>query len=261
MDPKQTPPAPQPAANPTPPQTSRFAEIKNIVVKTLIGCLVAAAAVSVIAVLTGGFTDTLTKALLTLGSVAIHAIVALGYIKTSDSEPEELKIFSNTVFTITAFSFITSVFGIWSIFSGDLVGKLYETYFIVLFAVLHGEMLAKTRGKAPHVDQIVTTNYGFMGAVVIMLLLLVFIGFDSFGSIYYRFLAALGIIDATLTILAVALDRLYLNKHPELAPPPKVPGQKKRSRGMSILLILLGVYLVFQLIVSVVFGALGHFSF
>lgn len=258
MDPQPTQPQSQ-APIPTPSvNLSRFAGIKALVIKVLIGCLIAAAALSVTAVLIGGFNDTLTKAIITLVLVAAHSIAALGYINTSEKNNEDdLAVFHNAVFTVIVLSFITSVGGTWEVISSDLLGKLYATYLVVLFAILHGEMLAKTRGKTNTINNIVLANYGFMAIVVVLILMVIYVGTEMLEGFYGRFLAAMGIIDATLTILAVALHRLYLNKHPELAEPQ--PG-KPRRKGLSILLILLLAYLAFQLVISLVFsiGRLGY---
>ena len=262
-----------PAAEPPKP-AGRFAEVKNFVIKVLIGCLVVAAGLAVVAVLSGGMSDILSRSLLTLGLVAAHAVAALAYISSSDMKGEngqDLTIFSNAVFTVIVLSFITSVFGTWNVIGGDVVGKLYLTYFVSLFAVLHGEMLYGTTGKTTTIDRLVLANYIFMVLVVLMLLPLIWAGTDQFGEFYYRPLAALGIIDATLTITAVALHKLYLNKHPQeqsqlftaqlqLGPNGQpVAAQVQPKRRTNPLLLLFGLYLAVQLVISLVFAVMGGF--
>lgn len=231
-----------------------------MVLKILIGCLIAAAGIAVTALLVGGFNDTLAKAIITLVLVAAHSIAALGYIKTSEKEDhDDLQIFHNSVFAVIVLSFITSVGGTWEALGGDLLGKLYMTYFVLLFAILHGEMLAKTRGKTSLIDKIVLTNYVFMAVVVVLILTVIYAGFEILDGFYGRFIGAMGIIDATLTIVAVAMHRLYLNKHPEMVP-AAAPGAQPRRRGMGVLLVLLLAYLAFQLIASLMFGLFSGFS-
>jgi hypothetical protein len=263
------PPAAPPPAPPTPPaqaphpESNRFKEIKSLVIKVLIGCLVAAAGVSVVAVLVGGFSETMYRSLLTLVLVAAHALAALTYISTSEIKRDEegLSFFSNVVFVVIVLSFITSVLGTWEIISGDVLGKAYATYFIFLFAALHGNMLHQARGKTSTIDNIIYVNYVFMAVVIAMLLPVVYIGSEMFADVYYRILAAAGIIDATLTILAVSLHRLYLNKHPEQSSAlfeassgSGQPGTPKRHTNP--LLILLGAYIILQILGSVMFGLL-----
>jgi hypothetical protein len=76
-------------------------------------------------------------------------------------------------------------------------------------------MLSKTTGKTRQIDLTVWVNYLFMAVVVLLILPPIWAGADTLPEYYYRILASLGIIDATLTIVAVAMHKLYMNKHPE----------------------------------------------
>lgn len=247
-----------------------FTQIKKLSINVMIGSLVGAAVVAVIAVLVGSFNETLGRALFTLLIVGLHALASLGFLETRSklNEIDTLNFFTNTVFVIIVLSFLTSIFGIWQLFAPELVGKLYSTYFIAAFASLHGEMLARTLNAEVRINNIVYANYIFMGIVILLLLPLVWLSGDTFGNFYYRLLAATGIVDATLTILAVILHKLYLQKHPKvvsqlftvssvdangnLAQATAMP-QTKRSHP---LLILLGIYLLVQ-----VFGSVFYFVF
>lgn len=206
--------------------------------------------------------------------IAAHSLVSFGFILSNEKRKtiDNLEIFTNATFVIIVLSFITSLFGLWGVIGGDLVGKLYTTYFILLFAILHGEVLAQTLYKEKYIDNIVYSNYVFMSIVVLMILLVVFLnGSVDFGEVYYRFLAAFGIIDATLTLLAVIFHKLYLQKHPMVdsavfglqqvgqsngqipqtqAAPPK--------RGINILVIILIGFLALQFIGSLIVAVIGN---
>lgn len=259
----------------TSPGSQRFKEIKNLVIKILIGCLVAAAALAVVAVLVGGLSDILWRAIVTLILVAGHAVAALTYISTSEHSEgkEELGFFSNAVFVVIILSFITSVLGTWNLLSSSIVWKLYGTYLVLLFAVLHGNMLHQSTGKTSTIDNIVKFNYLFMVIVVGMILPIIYFDTGSFDGLYYRFLSAFAIIDATLTIVAVALHRLYLNKHPKDASAlfstspvqldangQQVVVQQAPKRHTNPLLILFAIYLIFQLLSAVAVGFMGGFN-
>jgi hypothetical protein len=154
---------------------------------------------------------------------------------------------------------------------GDLVWKLYATYFILLFATLHGEVLAKILGKTNYMDNIVYFNYLFMLVVVALLVIVIFVSDGSLlGDVFYRILAACGIVDATLTLTAIILHKLYLQKHPTVQSPvfslqPGQPGQVQQNpqaapeakRGMHPLVIILIAYLAFQFIGGIVVAAIG----
>ena len=232
-------------------QSSQFDRIKNSLIKGLIVCLVAAAGLAVVAVLLGSLSGIVSLSLETLAMAMVHAIAALAYVNTGfkSDDKKELIFFSNTVFVVIILSLITSVLGIWHVLIGDIVGKLYLTYFIILFGTLHANMLHQASGKTTTIDAITNANYFFMVGVIILLLVIVYSDFQTFGAIYYRILAAAGIVDATLTILAVAMHRLYLNQHPEEASSlfAALPHEKRRT---SPFLILFGVYLAIQIIAS-----------
>ncbi len=183
----------------------------------MIASLIAAATLAVVAVLVGSFGEIFVRALFTLGMVALHSLVSLAFIdQTQKKTASDLPFFNNTIFVIIVLSFFTSIFGIWQIIDGEHVGKLYLIYLVLIFASLHGEMLAQTLGKDTIINRIVIANYIFMAIVVSLLSLLILAsGNIEFSGFYYRILAAAGIIDATLTILAVILHRMYLSKHPE----------------------------------------------
>lgn len=241
----------------------------------MIGGLIGAAAIAVIAVLAGSFNDTFGKALFTLLLVMLHALACLAFLERSSSKSsaDSFRFFENTVFFLIVLSFFTSIFGVWDIFPGSLVGRLYGTYFVLLFACLHGQMLAQTRGKESRIDNITNANYLFMGVVILLILPLIWVTDINFASFYYRLLAACGIVDATLTILAVILHRMYIQKHPaapstifsvtaKLDPqghPVPVHAEAVQKRHIHPLVWLLGIFLIGQLVLSFLFAALGAF--
>ena len=252
---------------------NRFETLKKVFIRTLVVSLISAAAVAVITVLLGQLSDILWRSLMTLGLVAAHALASLFYIRTAEQskDAEELTFFSNSVFILIILSFITSIFGTWQIINGELMGKLYLTYFVLLFAVLHGELLSKTTKLELYIDRIVAANYGFMLLVIGMLLPIIYLSQVTFDGLYYRGLAAAGIIDATLTILAVIFHKLYLQKHPLVLsqlfsvnsgqldangqPIPVAVGIPKRHTNP--LLLLLGIYIIGQMVVSLIFAVSG----
>ena len=69
---------------------------------------------------------------------------------------------------------------------------------------------------------------------------------EVLGEMYFRTLAAAGIVDGTLSILTIIFYKLYMHKHPEI----KVP---VHSKGLSIWVWILIIYLFFQIIGPVVF--------
>ncbi|MEK7059283.1 MAG: hypothetical protein AAB971_00810 [Patescibacteria group bacterium] len=251
----------------------KLQNFKSLFLKSLIGCLIAAAALAVVTILIGQFNDICAKALFTILLIALHCLVSFSFIVNNEKQDtfDSLAIFANATFMIIVFSFATSILGVWGVIGGELVFKLYAVYFILLFATLHGEILAKTLGKQANIDNIVYANFIFMVIVVLMLMPVIFVGDNNtLGAVYYRLLAACGVIDATLTLIAVILHKLYIQKHPtikdnvfNLQPIPGQPGQYVQAsapqprRGMNIFVVLLIIYVVLQLACALFIGVIG----
>src|SRR5882672_5020797 len=167
----------------------------------MLGCLIAAATLAVVTILIGHFNDLASKALWTIMLVALHCLISFGFIVNNEKQETfyNLELFTNVTFILIILSFITSVLGVWSLLDGALVGRLYALYFVLLFATLHAEILAKTTHKQPSIDRVVAANYIFMCAVVVMLVPVIFIdnSFEVLGSFFFRMLSATGVVDAT----------------------------------------------------------------
>ena len=254
----------------------KLEKLKSLFLKILIGCLIAAAGLAVVTVLVGHFNDMLDRALFTILLVAAHSLVSFSFILNNEKEEtfDSLTFFSNVTFILIVVSFITATLGVWQVLGGDLVARLYELYFVLLFATLHGEVLAKTLGKQSSIDKVVFVNYGFMTVVILMLIPIIFVNdLSSLSSFYYRLLAAAGIVDATLTLIAVILHKLYIQKHPAVVDPvfsvqPGAPHQPANQTGpsavyrfgMNIFVLILLFYVGFQILAAVALLFLGRIS-
>ena len=248
-------------------------KLRKLSIQIMIASLIGAAVIAVTAVLAGSFNQTFGKALLTLGLVMFHSLASLAFIDRSNNKDRSFEFFENCVFSIIVLSFFTSVLGTWAIISGDIVSKLYGTYGILLFASLHGQMLTETRGKQKNIDGIVLANYVMMTVVVALILPLIWLGSTDFPNVYARILAAFGIIDATLTILAVILHRMYIQKHPKIESTiftvqtaldangqPVAVKAEEPKRHTNPLVWILGIFLGAQLFLSIVVEIVGRLS-
>jgi len=237
---------------------SKAGRFKRSFFQVLIGCLLGAAAIAVIAVLVGSFNDTLGRALGTIAMVAIHAILSFSYITEIEKRGKKdvgrsIELFSNTVFVLIVVSFITSVFAIWQLLGGSLTAKLYMSYGVLLFATLHADILYRIRSFDKRIDSVVTVNYFFMAIVATMLFIIIFSNSSSdLGEFYYRLLAACGIIDATMTITAIIMHKLYLQKNPVLAASAaEIATPQSKNFWKNPWVVLLLIFLAFQVIGSI----------
>ncbi len=237
-----------------------FAELKKFFLFNLIGSLIISALVAVITVLIGDFNEITIRVLLTLLMVIIHSVISLCFIwddKRQDTF-DRLALFANSLFIIIVLSFLVSIFGIWEIIKDSLVLDLYQTFFVLGFAALHANILAKALNKENYIDLVVYLNYVFMAGVVLMLMPIIYVenAFRILGELYFRVLAAIGIIDGTLSILTIIFYKLYLHKHPQaentlgaLSP----EGSKPKKKGLSIWVWILIIYLILQIFAPFIF--------
>lgn len=237
-----------------------FAEFKKFFLFNLIGSLIISALVAVVTVLIGEFNEISARILLTLAMVIIHSLFSLVFIWDDEKQNtfERLAFFINVLFLLIVVSFITSLFGIWKIIPAATVWNLYQTYFVVAFAALHGDILSKALRKENFMDLIVYVNYIFMIIVVLMLQPIIYISgaFQQLGEMFFRILGAIGIIDGTLSILVIIFYKLYMHKHPKEDYPlqaevPKPAEQKKK--GLSIWVWILIILLAAQIIIPLFF--------
>lgn len=259
-------PPPQPK-QPTPssvnPEESKVLtkndKIRRTFFQVLIGCLVAAAGIAVVAVLMGSFNEVLGRALGTIAVVAVHALLSFSYISETAKKDERdggrsIDLFSNMVFTLIVASFITSTFAIWQLIGSEITGKLYMSYGVLLFATLHADVLYRIRGFEKRIDATVAVNYAFMTVVAAMLMLVIFVSDPAdLGEFFYRILAAAGIIDATTTITAVIMHKMYLQKHPVLTPEEaQQPVAQSKNFWKNPFVILLILFLLLQFIGGII---------
>lgn len=246
-----------------------FAEFKKFFLFNLIGSLIISALVAVVTVLIGEFNEITARVLLTLLMVIVHSLVSLAFIWDDEKQNtfERLSFFINILFVLIVVSFLTSIFGIWKIVPAETVWNLYQTYFVLGFASLHGDILSKALHKENYMNLVIFINYAFMAVVVLMLQPVIYIGnsLRELGEIFFRILAAVGIVDGTLSILTIIFYRLYMHKHPKMDNPLQgnlqgPAGSKSPRRGLSIWVWILIIYLIVQIGFPLVFlGFRGFF--
>lgn len=202
----------------------------------LIAGVIVSALISIVAILIGEINDYIARALWTTLSMVVHAMIALSFISvTVKKRSRGQEIVINTLFVITVASFFTSTLGIWKVVSGQTVGDFYQLYFYALIAVLIIQMMLSVNT----IDKI--TNrlmVGAMGLTVFLWVYLIPSVFDNdypraWPEVYYRGIAAIGIVLGTVLILVTIFHKLYLTKHPEQKP------VVAKSGGMPTWLIVL----------------------
>ena len=238
---------------------ANLTEFKKFFLFSLIGSLIISALVAVVTVLIGKFNEITFRVLITLLMVVVHSVVSLTFIWDDEKQNtfERLAFFINVLFFLIVLSFLTSILGIWKVIPSEMVRHLYETYFVIAFASLHGDILSKARNKENYIDVIIYLNYVIMIAVVLMLFPVIYItdAGKVLGELYFRFLGSAGIIDGTLSILTIIFYKIYMHKHPKTDNPLQSgwnQGQKvskpEGRKGLSIWVWILIIYLLIQVL-------------
>jgi hypothetical protein len=233
-------------------------EFKKFFLFNMIGSLIVCALVAVVSVLVGSFGEVFAKSLFTLFMVMVHSFVCLAFIWDDErrSTSTNLSFFSNVLFGIIVFSFLTSILGVWEIINGETVGHLYLTFGIIAFAALHANILAKALDKENYIDIVIYLNYIFILAVVGLLIPIIFSGdlANYLPEMYFRILAAVAIIDGTCTILTIIFYRWYLHTHPEEIVKNDDLNAPAKKGWFGFWVWILIVYIFFQMIVPLFFG-------
>jgi hypothetical protein len=239
---------------------------KRTFYQVLVTCLLASAAIAVVAVLLGSFNEILMRSLGTIGIVALHSLISFTYISESERRDASQAgpssgLLSTTIFSLIVGSFVVSVFTLWGLLEALTAIKFYAAFGVLVFATLHAEVLYRICRLEKQIDTVVTSNYVFMAVVVVMLIVAIFSADSTdLGEFFYRVLAACGIIDATLTITAIILHKMYLQKHPHLVLKDTQEGVTvSRTFWKSRIVTIVAIYLGFQLLSSLIFAIRGGY--
>jgi len=210
------------------------------------------ALVAIVAVIAGDFNDITEKIFFTLFIVVAHSLVILFFIWNDEKKGtfQELNFFVNALFILIVLSFFTSILGVWELIVEELLTKLYLTYAVVGLASLYYDVLSKALGKEKNLNYIVYASQSFILILVLMILPVIFIENAVFiiNEMYFRIMAAIGIIIVTLSILTAIFLKIYRHKHPEIE--KQTDGGRKM--GLSILVWIFLIYLFFK-VLSLVF--------
>lgn len=234
------------------------AQLKSLLVKILLGCLVAAAVVAVVAVLIGGMSDVVWRSIGTIVVAMLHIAILFGVISMTPSQrsaaaQDTANIVVNAVIIVAIFSFFTAIFNIWDVFDGALAAKLYVTYIVLLVSLLQYKTVSDAGDTHNKLRPFVYAAYGSIILVALLVLGATYSdnAWDMLSGFYGRLLAAAVIIDVTLTTIVAVILHLYLQQHPELRP----KAAHRISVGRIVIIVLVCIFVV-PMILSLGFSVL-----
>lgn len=211
----------------------------------LVGGVIISGIISIVAVLIGEVNDYVTRALLTTLSMVVHAMIAIAFISTSTTKRtvgQEVVI--NTLIAIVSASFFTSALSIWQVISTQTTTDFYQLYMYSFIAALIVQMLLSV-----DIIDVITSKLMkvAVGVTAFMWLYLIPSVFDNsypktLPEIYYRGIAAIGILLGTVLVLVMIFHRLYIAKHPELK--AAAPKRKGMPVWLIVVLCVVGIPIV-----------------
>jgi len=241
--------------------------VRQYMINLFVGALIAVALVSVLAIMTGGFTDTIGKTIATLATLVVHSLISLLIVWNRSDAPADknisgfhnvMPVSSDISLFIVGASTLTSMYSIWDpSTSSPIVANLYATYFTVYMATLIGEMLYKTRNVT---RQLSYTYYIGITATTLLASLLTAAIWSDFEvpDIYLRTMSSLGVIAATTSVLATIIYTIYMKNNPGFI---SVFGTHKHGSPVTSILKIIAIIFVLVFIVPSFIGLVFFSSF
>lgn len=226
--------------------TSRSAKFRKYTLYVLIGGLIVSSLISILAILTGEFSDTIRRALLTTLLMVVHALLALAFVSVEPGKDKFTSVLiTNVSFGIVVASFFTSVLGTWGIFDAGTVRECYTTYVLAFLVTLMASVVLQLRHEKLRTRALAFVSTGALVFQYALVQPWIFVDDNSnLPDIYYRSIAATGVLLITLIVLTTISYRLYAAKHPTTKPRKSVsiPG------WAWIIIILLFLFVVLPIL-------------
>lgn len=252
--------------------------VRKYLVKGLIGCLVAAAAIAIISILVGSMTDTAWRALATVGTTAIHVLIVLGIISMPPQPQPDTEIghkrsvannmLLNTIIFLVIANFFTSILGAWDILSGDTTHKFFLVYVTFFFAALFARPIYEAEIVNAKLHNYAIAAYSILASLTFLSAGNTFEPTlaDLGGGFYGRLMSALLVALVTLLFIMAIMHRLFVQNNPELtANVTEQPvGTAHKSSAHPLLVVLLCLLALFILpwlgmFLALVFGFGSHY--
>lgn len=249
---KDAPIPDEPKNESTPVMKSARKNLHKYFLYTLVGGLVILALISIFAVLIGELNSTITRSLAMTGSMVIHTLIILPIVSIPNKNEKINSPIVNIILLLSVASFITSIFFIWDILTGQIVIDLYKLYFYSFCVSLWIQLLLNVGSNLIDKQTHLMSNIA-IGITVIFYLLLIPTVFthypDTLPEFEYRAMTASVIALATVSVLMTIFHRIYISKHPEIKLVPFV--NNGRHIRLAVITIIVGIPLII-IIISIV---------
>lgn len=215
--------------------------LRAMALKTLLGATIGTAAVTVIIILIGSWSDVAWRAIWTMVVAVFHLLIVLGLTSsTMHARDERSARSSNSLLNIsllmTVVSFFITVASTWGMISGYGLWRWYVSFVVVIFAALHIKAFYDM-DEVPTVRKLTRAYYtviGFTAFLIIGWVMIQGLG-DILGGFFVRLIAATVVSNVTMGIVIAVMRRLYYQQHPEA----RVANTQQSSSSMVAIIVLL----------------------
>lgn len=213
MDHKATPVTPTAKKSIAP---SKLGKIRLAFLYILIGSLAASALTAITGLVIGEFNEVIQKALVTIFTIFAHSLFILGIVVADRHNLLGKAILPTTIGALALLSLLTTSLGTWEVISVEMSWRLFGLYFFVIAAAFTAVGALKL-----FVNQVAVKALVFSSVALIVLLTIAIIpwALDLFGelnSLYYRIVAAIGILLVTVTLIALIVRTIVIAHNPAL---------------------------------------------
>lgn len=238
------------------------ADVRKYLIQALIGCLVALGLVAIAAILIGGITGFVWRAMGAIFLAAGHIGVVLAILPTATptvtDSPVQLKLTQVHMATINAMlglitaSLLTTVLWTWQIIPSEIGGKLTATYVVILFAIIYARIVYDVEIVNPKQHNYALGIYGLITALTTLLITSIFVPeLFTDAPILGRLIAALFVALIILTLIIAIFQHLYSQAHPS---PTAVKPSFSPFRTVAIIILAV---LFMSFVMRLFFGAIG----
>lgn len=200
-----------------------FDKVRGILIKILLGTLIAASAVAVFVILAGTVSDIMGRVIWTFVSAIFYLLVLLGILRVvpyigDGPKSRSSLFFVNSVLALVCASYLTSMLSIWGVISGDMPLKLHTAYLVVLLGVLYAKPLIDVEGRYQKIKPYIYANYVFIGLACLLTVVAIVAPeeWNLWDSLVGRSIAASVVVNVTLSMVITVLYHLYLQQNPQL---------------------------------------------
>lgn len=221
----------------------KIGTLKTGILYVLIGGLVVAALISIVAILIGEFNEVIRKALGTTLLVMSHCLLILLIVMADRNNLIGRSLILTTVLGTIFANIFTSIFGIWDIWE-DSMSEHFLAFYVLLIGmafVVTGirKLWLKTKAVS------ITTTVSIAAAGLFTVVVTPWIFADNpelLDDFYYRLVGATTVLLATSFTLLAILNRIAVSRNPKLVTKRTTA---PLNAGLIVLFTLLGIIIAF----------------